>query len=159
MFFLKNLPPPPPDFIQVNNPVSHENLNSDDKKTGRKLKASPLAFGAFRCAMDLRKKILDTHVDEKTRNELNTLLREALHLLAAGYFEYSRPLKVDLYRRSREILSRLWVELEFIQMNQANLKGLEKIDVSSLSHFLLQEMLPILSGTLKKIERANERKA
>jgi hypothetical protein len=65
--------------------------------------------------------------------------------LAAGYFEFSRERKAAFYRKAREHLAHLWVELDLLRSsNEA---------VEALLNELAGEVLGSLAGVLRKIER------
>jgi hypothetical protein len=66
--------------------------------------------------------------------------------LAAGYFEYSRPRKAEIYRKARELLAHVWAELDAAKDNNpSHAPHMQK----------LAEVIGSLSGVLKKIERGN----
>lgn len=74
------------------------------------------------------------------------LATEILKSLAAGYFEFSRERKAESYHHARELLAHLWVELELLKTEEkAN-------SVEALSKRLCEEVIPALSGALRKIE-------
>jgi hypothetical protein len=77
--------------------------------------------------------------------DLCALALEAQKQLAAGYFEFSRERKAASYRKAREHLAHLWVELDLLRSsNEA---------AEPLLNELLGDVFGSLGGVLRKIER------
>jgi hypothetical protein len=91
-------------------------------------------------------------------------LDAALKNLAAGYLEFSFPIKINFYRQSRESLAHLYVQLLTLCSESSLLEAGTKIPEDenswavSASHTVMNRILPGLSGTLRKLERGGNRK-
>jgi hypothetical protein len=85
---------------------------------------------------------------KKVQSEsLLSLTLEIQKQLAAGYFEFSRTRKAEIYRKARELLAHLWVELDILRMADPIFEPLMRE---------LAEVIANLSGVLRKIERKPE---
>lgn len=78
------------------------------------------------------------------------LSSEILKKLAAGYFEFSRERKAESYHQARDGLAHLWVELDLRRTEESDPAGA----VAKLADRLRADVIPALSGALRKIERA-----
>jgi hypothetical protein len=76
------------------------------------------------------------------------LALEAQKQMAAGYFEFSRERKAAFYRKAREHLAHLWVELDLLRDSNEV--------VEPILQELLGEVFGSLAGVLRKIERKSE---
>ncbi len=74
------------------------------------------------------------------------LSTEILKSMSAGYFEYARERKAEFYCHARELLAYLWVDLEFLKTPE------NSAAVHALSTRLCSEVIPALSGALRKVE-------
>ena len=115
-----------------------------------------MAFGLFRSLFDTRNELSLQTSFMPTMPAILARLDEALRAFCAGYFEFSRAPKVALYRKAREALSYLWMEIEF---SKPNASGATTEKLSALSHKILHDWIPGLSGTLKKIEKRQQNDA
>ncbi len=133
----------PPDSSQHNASIliNHHTCPSTNAK------ASPSSFAAYRAVLELRGEILRIlpTEHEKLMPHLSSVLRN----LAAGYFEYSKPDKIVFYRKAREELSYIWTEVDLLRLSSPSEQSGA---MSVLSERILKDVMPILSGTLRKIE-------
>lgn len=152
--------PPPPDPAQQ--------FQKTEKPQPFQAKNSPLRFGLFRELFTLRHSLASNPAALASL----PLLDEALRNLAAGYLEFSRPIKIELYRKSRESLAHLWVQLMILLPEHVVEKAMasetdgsenakeippgENAWVMRAVSKILNELLPGLSGTLRKLDQKKD---
>lgn len=130
-----------------------ENAKSSYSRRGAP-KPSPLKFAAFQTLFQLRSELLQ---EATLTAQLQLIHLDALRALSIGFFEYTGSHKAQHYRECRASLAKLWLENELLIETQS--KSSEKrAYLAKISERLIQEVIPIVSGTLKKIEKGHERK-
>ena len=136
------LSPPTPPAISTRAQTGYREQTPAASQTDKR-KTSPLQFGSYRAVFDFRKTLV-------ALSDLSEFIKEldaCLYDLASGYLEFSKTLKLNYYRSARCHLSRLWVNLQIYSEN----KGVVP-EAVPLSDQILNELIPILSGALRKIE-------
>jgi hypothetical protein len=129
-------------------PTVNSQQSTENNKSSRNIKQiyTPRDFSLFKEIFQFRLEYIATLTAIPCGGSLDLALRN----LCEGYFEFSRPDKTAFYRKARNHIAELWLELE--------LKSSEKIEAGFYTQIknaqirLARDILPCFSGVLRKRE-------
>lgn len=143
---------PPPAFTQVEEKEVRSPSEKSQKQ--RRPRPSPMAFSLANEFVSFRVHLVEffqTHslIEKPSPAKALNTLDKSLEYFTAGYFEFSSPLKAELYRKTRFYLSQVWLYLELSR----DLPEDAKAKCEEFKQQLLSNLLPAISGMIRRSEK------